>query len=96
MLGSQPSRSSTQFSWWPLSSDVGLDDAVLNATKVATAHIVESPLAVYKGRPWGHGFAGGFTRAIQDLATTGLFKPGPCHDIPPSANLFAESWLRLV
>ena len=49
-------------------------------------------LHVWKERPWGRSSGGGFTDAIQDLAFSGLFKPGQRHGGVPSPAIFAETW----
>jgi hypothetical protein len=44
-------------------------------------------------RPWGIRMGGiGFTNAIGDLSTVGLFKPGPRHQQPPSVDMLEGSW----
>ena len=53
-------------------------------------------LLCYKRRPWGKSIGSdGFTNAIQDLAFTGLFKPGLRHTGEPGLHLFADKWKKM-
>jgi len=57
---------------------------------------VASPLTVWKRRDWGRPFGKlGFTDALNDLGSIGLFKPGNYHQRPLNAETFAEEWTPL-
>ncbi len=55
--------------------------------------LVKSLLSVKKNRPWGYAWeeGGGFTGSVQDLSSTGLFKPDP-HGRRPGPDMFEEEW----
>jgi hypothetical protein len=61
---------------------------------LSTLSKLTSPkLTGYRRRPWGTAFGSvGFTNSIQDLASNGLFKPGPCHEGEVGFHLLAEKW----
>ena len=59
----------------------------------ALRELTLAKLLCYKRRPWGKSIGSdGFTNAIQDLAFSGLFKPGPRHKDEPGLHLFADKW----
>jgi hypothetical protein len=59
----------------------------------ALRDLAQAKLLGYQRRPWGKAFAaGGFTKSIQDLAVSGLFKPGPRHKGGIGFDLFADRW----
>tara|TARA_R110001592_G_scaffold97519_1_gene279366 strand:+ start:1303 stop:1959 length:657 start_codon:yes stop_codon:yes gene_type:complete len=68
--------------------NMGLLDELTNKISAVT----NSKLKVYKERKWGYKGLGGFTSAIQDLGSTGLFKPGKRHDRTLDLETFAEEW----
>ncbi|HJY75540.1 MAG TPA: hypothetical protein VKE95_02860 [Burkholderiales bacterium] len=50
-------------------------------------------LVGYQRRPWGKPSGSiGFTNSIQDLAVSGLFRPGPRHKGELGFHLFADKW----
>lgn len=58
--------------------------------------LTAAKLLAYKRRPWGKSSGSdGFTNAIQDLAFSGLFKPGPRHTDELGLQLFADKWKKL-
>jgi hypothetical protein len=67
-------------------------------TEVAAAvsalrELGSAKLVGYQRRPWGKAFgSAGFTNSIQDLAVSGLFKPGPRHKGEFGFHLFADNW----
>jgi hypothetical protein len=63
------------------------------AIKKAEA-LVSARLSATIRRPWGFpvGSPDGFQNAIQDIAHTGLFKPGQMHARPLNLDTFAEKW----
>lgn len=68
-----------------------LDFAVSELRELTCAKLVG-----YKRRPWGKSIGeDGFTNAIQDLAVSGLFKPGPRHNGEPDLHLFTERWKKV-
>jgi hypothetical protein len=63
--------------------------AVVSALRELTA----AKLVGYQRRPWGKALGSvGFTNSIQDLAVSGLFKPGPRHKGEFGFHLFADRW----
>src|SRR5262249_19118656 len=69
-------------------------EAALLSTAVSTLCQLTSPkLAGYRRRPWGISLGSvGFTNSIQDLAASGLFKPGSRHGRDVGFHLFSEEW----
>ncbi|MFO1003242.1 MAG: hypothetical protein U0936_23150 [Planctomycetaceae bacterium] len=66
----------------------GVDTAVSALRELTGAKLIG-----YKRRQWGKSDGSdGFTNAIQDLAYSGLFKPGPRHESEPGVHLFADKW----
>jgi hypothetical protein len=70
---------------------------VLGQCRIAVEKVelmIRSRLSATIVRPWGYPFGsdGAFTRAIQDLSTTGLFKIGPTHKRPVDLTTFEEQW----
>lgn len=64
-------------------------DIAVSALREATG----AKLVGYKRRPWGKSCGSdSFTNAIQDLAYSGLFKPGPRHEDKLGLHLFADKW----
>lgn len=64
-------------------------DIAVSALQEATG----AKLVGYKRRPWGKSCGSdSFTNAIQDLAYSGLFKPGPRHEDKLGLHLFADKW----
>ncbi len=62
----------------------------------ALRELTQAKLLAYKRRPWGKSVgADGFTNAIQDLAFSGLFKPGPRHKGELGLDLFADKWKKV-
>ena len=75
-------------------------------SELAQRHLSLAPLVVsafwqlaspklvgYRHRPWGNMFGSvGFTNSIQDLAVSGLFKPGPRHNGEVGFHLLTEQW----
>jgi hypothetical protein len=65
----------------------------VSAVVSAFRELASARLVGYKRRPWGKAFGSvGFTNSIQDLAVSGLFKPGPRHAGEFGFHLFAEKW----
>lgn len=58
----------------------------------AAAEIIGAILRLRCVRPWGYRLGPGFTGAIGDLTTSGLFKPGPRHQGRPSPSLLKGDW----
>jgi hypothetical protein len=56
---------------------------------------VESKQFVSRKRPWGFSFGSGFSGAIQDLRTSGLFKVGDPHQRLINLDTFAEQWTEV-
>lgn len=56
---------------------------------------MESKLLASRRRPWGYSFEPGFSGAIQDLRTSGLFKVGDPHQRPVNLDTFAEQWTEV-
>jgi hypothetical protein len=55
--------------------------------------LLASPLTASSKRSWGQKFGSvGFTNAINDLAISGLFNPGPRHATPPTLHMFSGDW----
>ena len=52
-------------------------------------------LAVHQRRAWGKPFGTGFSDAIQDLISVGLFALGPAHRRAVDETTLVESWSRL-
>jgi hypothetical protein len=73
------------------SANKKLLDELINKLSVIT----DAKLKVFKERKWGYKELGGFTSAIQDLGSTGLFKPGKRHDRSLDLDTFVEEW-RIV
>ncbi|MFO0975293.1 MAG: hypothetical protein U0996_02785 [Planctomycetaceae bacterium] len=70
--------------------------AELDVAVSALRELTRAKLIGYKRRPWGKSFGSdGFTNAIQDLAFSGLFKPGPRHEGEPGLHLFADKWKKV-
>jgi hypothetical protein len=62
-----------------------------SAEKLSTA--LNSVLRVRWVRPWGFPFGkDGFKDAINDLATVGIFKPGPRNQRTPSIEMLEGKW----
>jgi hypothetical protein len=58
--------------------------------------LASAKLVAYRRRPWGTAFGSvGFTNSIQDLAVSGLFKPGQRHNGTVGCHLLAEEWQPL-
>jgi hypothetical protein len=55
----------------------------------------EALLTVTIDRPWGKPWGSGFTKAIQDMPYTGLFKIGNYHTRPLTLDTFEEKWKEL-
>ncbi len=53
---------------------------------------LRAPLLACQQRPWGSQSGGGFVGAIQDLISTGIFKPGDRHLRTPDADSLKEIW----
>lgn len=69
-----------------------LREAVVNLSD-----FLGSRLTVHQERDWGVATGGGgFANAIQDLDSTGLFKPGPRHRRPVDLGTLAEEWRLLA
>jgi hypothetical protein len=65
----------------------------VSAVVSALPQLVSAKFVGYQRRPWGRALGSvGFTNSIQDLAVSGLFKPGPRHKGEVSSHLFAEKW----
>lgn len=67
----------------------------LRAAMTAVATLLESPLAVYKRRPWGiaSGTEGGFRDAVQDFGVgRGLFRYEDPHEQSIGLETFSEAW----
>ncbi len=60
------------------------------ATNLALVN--KAKFKVHKVRKWGYKGLGGFTSAIQDLGSTGLFKPGKRHERELELDTFADEW----
>jgi hypothetical protein len=59
----------------------------------ALRELASAKLVGYKRRSWGKAFGSvGLTNSIQDLAVSGLFKPGPRHKGEVGFHLFADKW----
>jgi hypothetical protein len=59
----------------------------------ALSELTSPKLTGYRRRPWGTAFGlEGFTNSIQDLASNGLFKPGPRHKGEVGFHLLTEKW----
>jgi hypothetical protein len=55
--------------------------------------LIAARVVAFKGRPWGKAWGtDGFTDSIQDLAASGLFKPGPRHQGEPGIHLLSGRW----
>jgi hypothetical protein len=84
-----------------IAASVSLDhDYRLGARRAAgsLSSFVESKLFVCRQRPWGYSVGPGFTGfsgAIQDLKTSGLFKVGDPHQRPVNLDTFAEQWAEV-
>lgn len=62
----------------------------------ALRELTAAKLVCYKRRAWGKSVGSdGFTNAIQDLALSGLFKPGPRHKGELGVHLLAEKWKKV-
>jgi hypothetical protein len=62
----------------------------------AVADLLGAYVRVRCIRPWGFRVGeAGFANAIGDLCVSGLFKPGPRNQKPPSADLLAGNWEAL-
>lgn len=73
------------------------DDQIVSrarASAEALSTVLGAVLRARCCRPWGvrFGDSGGFTDAIGDLCTTGLFKLGSWTQRPPSLEMFRTSW----
>lgn len=81
-----------------IASSVSLADSYRLGLRKAVCSLssnVSSKLLVSRTRPWGYPLSPGhtgFTGAIQDLPTTGLFKVGDPHQRPIDLNTFSELW----
>lgn len=60
------------------------------------AFVNRAKFKAHKVRRWGHKSLGGFTSSIQDLGSTGLFKPGSRHDRELGLGALAEEWSVLL
>jgi hypothetical protein len=66
-------------------------DAVSGLRELSSAKLVG-----YHRRPWGKAFGSvGFTDSIQDLAVSGLFRPGQRHKGKLGFHLFTDKWAPL-
>jgi hypothetical protein len=61
----------------------------------SVASILQAVLQGHCIRPWGRSVGDGsfYTHAINDLATVGLFKPGPRHKEPISLSMLSGTWV---
>jgi hypothetical protein len=71
----------------------GRSPSEVNRVVRALQEFTSANLVGYQRRPWGRPFGSvGFSNSIQDLTTTGLFKPGSHHKGKIGFHLFAEKW----
>jgi hypothetical protein len=77
-----------------VASEIARREASLVSRVLSSLGRLASPkLTGQKRRPWGIPFgASGFTNSIQDLAVSGLFKPGRRHEGDAGFHLLAEEW----
>jgi hypothetical protein len=69
------------------------EPAALAAAVAALRELSAAKLVGHRRRPWGRPFGSvGFTGSIQDLAVSGLFKPGKRHQGELGFHVFAEKW----
>jgi hypothetical protein len=70
----------------------------LVTSAVSALRTLASPKLIgYCRRPWGKAVgSAAFTNAIQDLAVSGLFKPGPRHKGLMGLHLLAGDWKELL
>ena len=67
--------------------------SMVSAVVSALHNLTRAKLVGYQRRPWGKSIGSiGFTNSIQDLAWSGLFKPGPRHSGDVGLHLFADHW----
>jgi hypothetical protein len=65
----------------------------VSAAVTALREITSAKLLAIRRRPWGRTFGShGFTDSIQDLAVSGLFKPGSRHNGEIGLHLLAGRW----
>ena len=58
----------------------------------ALAQILQALVRVHRKRPWSYPFVQMSTDAVDDLVVTGLFKPGPWDQNPPSPSILKGVW----
>jgi hypothetical protein len=67
--------------------------SLVSAVMASLWRLTSPKLVGYKQRPWGTAFGSvGFTKSIQDLVMSGLFKPGRRHGVGVGFHLLAEEW----
>ncbi len=79
-----------------VASDLGSEreEAALRAIRTLSAHL-SAVLTVSRRRPWGRASGIGYTNAIRDLVTVGLFRVGHPHARAVDESTFEESWTRV-
>ena len=69
------------------------EPSATSAVVSALRELMSAKVVGHQRRPWGKAFgSSGFTNCIQDLAVSGLFKPGPRHRGELGLHLLSERW----